>query len=472
MPNYVFYDFETCSSNVSYGQIIEAAAVLVNDNFQELDRFESRCKLSPGIIPEAMALLVNKTSSKMLKERNLSHYQMIRQMMDKFNQWKNSIFIGYNSVEFDEEFLRRTLFKNLEYPYLTVTNGNERGDLLGLARAAHLYYPDCIKTPISDKNNPLFKLEQLAPMNNIKHDKAHSAMGDVLASIGIAKLLYKKAPNVWKASLMTTNKDKCLQIIKEETLFCTNFFYGGKAIPFILTYLCQHPWNYAFCFDLKADPSYYFNLSIQELKKEIFYAKPKVMRTIKHKKHPIIMNASYGINFDNYRQLGLSKLKKRAELIRENKDFANKVSSILEDDIREKQELDSQLDVYAEESIYKKFATKEDSAIMPEFHKVDWKDKFSVLQKFKDERFQYFGKKILYEESPESLPKNEYNLIHKEIASRVLSTNKEKWNTIPRTYSEIDTLRNKFKEDKAKLEALEEINSFVEDMEKKYQKAS
>jgi len=472
MPNYVFYDFETCSSNVSYGQIIEAAAVLVNDNFQELDRFESRCKLSPGIIPEAMALLVNKTSSKMLKERNLSHYQMIRQMMDKFNQWKNSIFIGYNSVEFDEEFLRRTLFKNLEYPYLTVTNGNERGDLLGLARAAHLYYPDCIKTPISDKNNPLFKLERLAPMNNIKHDKAHSAMGDVLASIGIAKLLYKKAPNVWKASLMTTNKDKCLQIIKEETLFCTNFFYGGKAIPFVLTYLCQHPWNYAFCFDLKADPSYYFNLSIQELKKEVFDVKPKVMRTIKHKKHPIIMNASYGINFDNYKQLGLSKLRERAELIRENKDFANKVSSILEDDIREKQELDSQLDVYAEESIYKKFATKEDSAIMPEFHKVDWKDKFSVLQKFKDERFQYFGKKILYEESPESLPKNEYNLIHKEIASRVLSTNKEKWNTIPRTYSEIDTLRNKFKEDKAKLEALEEINSFVEDMEKKYQKAS
>ena len=139
MPNYVFYDFETCSSNVSYGQIIEAAAVLVNDNFQELDRYEGRCKLNPGIVPEAMALLVNKTTPKMLKETNLSHYQMIRQMIEKFNQWKNSIFIGYNSVEFDEEFLRRTLFKNLEYPYITVTNGNERGDLLGLARAAHLY---------------------------------------------------------------------------------------------------------------------------------------------------------------------------------------------------------------------------------------------------------------------------------------------------------------------------------------------
>ena len=92
MPNYVFWDLETCSSNVSYGQIIEAAAVLVNDDFQELDRFEARCRLSPGTIFEAMALIVNKSSVAMLKNANLSHYQMIKQMLEKFNQWKNSVF--------------------------------------------------------------------------------------------------------------------------------------------------------------------------------------------------------------------------------------------------------------------------------------------------------------------------------------------------------------------------------------------
>ena len=84
----------------------------------------------------------------------------------------------------------------------------------------------------------------------------------------------------------------------------------------------------------------------------------------------------------------------------------------------------------------------------------------------------YFGKKILYEESPQSLPKEEYKLVHKEIASRILSTNEEKWNTIPRTYSEIDTLRNKFKDDKEKLKALQDINSYVEEIEQLYQKAS
>ena len=71
MANYVCYDVETDSSNKFFGQIIEIGAILVNDDLEELDRFESRCRLSPGIIPEAMALLVNKTTPKMLKETNL-----------------------------------------------------------------------------------------------------------------------------------------------------------------------------------------------------------------------------------------------------------------------------------------------------------------------------------------------------------------------------------------------------------------
>ena len=112
------------------------------------------------------------------------------------------------------------------------------------------------------------------------------------------------------------------------------------------------------CFDLKSDPQYYFNLSINELKKELKKT-PKVIRTIKHKKHPIIMNSSYGMNFDSYKQTWIKeKLKERAKLIKENKDFANKVSSVLDDEAREKQDFDSQEEVYAEESIYKKFTSQ------------------------------------------------------------------------------------------------------------------
>ena len=76
-------------------------------------------------------------------------------------------------------------------------------------------------------------------------------------------------------------------------------------------------------------------------------------------------------------------------------------------------------------------------------------------------------------EKPEVLSKEDYNLIHKDTAKKLLSTNNEKWNTIPRTYSEIDTLRAKFEKENQpeKLKILEDINAYVEDLEKFYSSA-
>ena len=73
-------------------------------------------------------------------------------------------------------------------------------------------------------------------------------------------------------------------------------------------------------------------------------------------------------------------------------------------------------------------------------------------------------------EKPEMLSKEDYNMIHKDVAKKVLSTNNEKWNTIPRTYSEIDTLRAKFEKEgqPEKLVIIDEINAYVEELEKIY----
>ena len=76
-------------------------------------------------------------------------------------------------------------------------------------------------------------------------------------------------------------------------------------------------------------------------------------------------------------------------------------------------------------------------------------------------------------EKPEMLSKEDYNMIHKDVAKKVLSTNNEKWNTIPRTYSEIDTLRAKFDKEgqPEKLVIIDEINAYVEELEKIYTSA-
>ena len=470
MSNYIFYDFETSSSNKFFGQIIQIGAVLTNDNLQELDRFDARCRLNPGIIPEAMALIVNKSSPKMLKNSNLSHYQMIRQFVEKLNQWGKATYIGFNSIEFDEEFLRSTLFQTLEYPYITSTNGNKRGDLLSLARSANFYYPNTLKNSLNAKGNAVYKLDQMAPLNGIDHGDAHSAIGDVAATIGIAKIIANKAPNVWKASLLTTDKNQTLDLIKKEILFCTNEYFYGKSRPFVQTFVCQHPnYQWPLCFDLKHDPSIYLKMSIQDLTVAM-KKQPKFIRTVRHNKHPILMNSSYSEKFDEYKTIGLAKLIERAKIIKDNDQFAEKILTIKRLEAEEKEQFKSQEDLLSEESIYTKFTSAEDNKIMPEFHKTDWDKRLSVLSKFKDERLQYFGKKLLYIEKPEILNKSEYDLIHKDTAKKLLSTNNEKWNTIPRTYSEIDTLRAKFEKDEQpeKLVILDEINAYVEELEKLY----
>ena len=45
-------------------------------------------QVNPGILPEAIALIVNKSSPQMLKNSNLSHYEMIRQFVEALKDGK------------------------------------------------------------------------------------------------------------------------------------------------------------------------------------------------------------------------------------------------------------------------------------------------------------------------------------------------------------------------------------------------
>ena len=472
MSNFVFYDFETSSSNKQWGQIIEVGAILTDDQLNELDRFDAKCRLSAGIIPEAMALIVSNTSPKQLKETNLSHYEMVRQFVEKLKSWGKVTYIGWNNIEFDQIFWRNTLFQNLQFPFTSTTNGNTEGDLLNLARAANLYYPNTLKNATNAKGNLEYKLDTMAPLNGIKHI-AHKAIGDCGATLEIARIIKKKAPSVWDSSLLTSKKEESLKIIKNEKLFCSNEFYYGKVVPFVQTFVCQHPvYQWPKTFDLKHDPNIYIDMPIEALKVELKKA-PKILRTCRHNKHPIVMNPSYIDHFEQYKMIGIKKLNERAEIIKKNKKFAQKVEVILRDEAQDKAETQSQEDICEEESLYN-FPPAEDNKILPGFHEADWEKKLTYLQKFKDKRLHYFGKKLIYQEKPDLLPKEDYDEIHNAIVKRVLSTSDiKKWNTIPRTYKEIDDLRAKFEKNKdsSKLKMLEDINVYVEELEKAYSRA-
>ena len=470
---FVFYDLETTGKNRDWSQIIQFGSICTNENLEEVDRFESKCRLKTGIVPEPEALFVNNNSIKELSGLNLSHYELIREIKYKFKSWSPAVFIGFNSIKFDEEILRKSFFKSLLESYITQLDGNRRADLLNIVRTNNFYFNDTFKTLINKKGKKSYKLEDLAQANKINHH-AHDAMGDVIATINIAKIITSKHGDFWQQCIFNSYKKDVENYIFKNKVFCFNDFNFGQMNAFALTYLCMHPkYGYIQCFDLTVEPKEIINLQYSDLKKRI-KEKPIFVKTIPQNKHPLIFDKNYLFNIEKFKEINFSLLNERANLIQSSEDFKKRLILILNEQAEEKDQQGSQLDILAEESLYfGGFPSYKDKLTMEEFHNVSWDEKYNISNKFEDDRFKYFAQKIIYEESPENLPKDIFNKIHKTIANQILTLDNVNWFTLPKAYKQLDDLRVKFIENSEddKLSFLSEINNYLEKMQKTYEPA-
>ena len=199
---------------------------------------------------------------------------------------------------------------------------------------------------------------------------------------------------------------------------------------------------------------------------------PKICRTVKQNKSPVLLKSDYALNTENYSKIGIDEINRRVKALKDNPKFIEAISSILSDKAKEKMSMD-QTELFFEETIYAGgFASEKDKAIMKKFHEVDWKGKVNLIDKFSEERFQYFAECLIYEENPDSLPKSIYNKIHRSFAQRLLSTNKEKFETTASFFNEVDNLREKkYKDDKEMLKILEEYNQHVIEIQTRFENA-
>jgi len=474
--NLAIWDIESSSANTSWGSIIEVGGVLVDPNFKELDRFNFRCRLPEGEIPQAQALIINKTSVDLLTKGNLSHYQMLGQLEVTFKKWSPAIFLGWSNIGFDDEMIRNEFFRGIRYPYITNATPNKRHDGLNIARGAHAVDESVLKTEINAKGNAVMKLESLARMNGIESSGAHSALFDAELVVSVLSLIKKNQPHTWDTFLRTANKTDTETIFKKEKMFTLAEYHFGKNYRYVVAPLhpkyCIHPiYQWGQAVDLKVDPIPLLDMSVSELKVAI--KKLKFLKTIRSNKAPIILDASFGLQVLPYSKLGPDLIKERAKLVTSNEKFSQNILTALREIAEEKAQFDSQEDILAEETIYKKFTPQKDTALFPKWHAASWKDKLTLLDKFEDERMVGFGKKIIYQESPETLPVDMFKNIKRGIAERILSDEKQKWWTCKEFYFECDNLREKYTNEKneEKLKFLGEINEFVEGIQKKYEGA-
>jgi exodeoxyribonuclease-1 len=481
--SYVVWDIETDSAQTDWATIIELGAILLDDNFKEKDRFSVRCRMPQDRVPSATALCINKSNVDLITKGNLSHYEMLVQVEKKFREWSPAIFLGYSSINFDDEVLRKEFFKSLKKPYLTNTEGNSRHDALNIVKAAFAIDENILKTELNDKGNKSMKLESLARLNGFESSGAHSALFDTELTVKVLGLIKEKQPDLWREYMNTSTKVVVENMLKQEKMFTINENYFGKNYLFLVAPLhpnsFMHPvYKWGQVVNLSENIEELQKLNYQDLKKAMKKS-PRFYKTIKSNKAPIILDKSLAIKIDPYKKIDQNVLNKRAELMKTNEKFSQDICNILREAAEEKMETSSQVDLEPEETIYSGgFDTfNKDVPLFQKFHESDWKGKFAMLDKFKDDRLITFGHNLIYNEAPEILPKDIHRKIKRRIASRILSINKEKWWTVSAFYSECDEIRENedkmfsFKTIDEKLKFLDGINDYVMNLEQKYSDA-
>lgn len=178
---YLFYDIETTGLNQCFDQVLQFAAIRTDLELNELERHELIVKLNPDTVPSAFATITHRIglSDVAMGISEFEAMQLIHQLLNT----PYTISLGYNTLGFDDEFLRFGFYRNLLTPYThQYANGCSRMDLYPIAILYYLFCPTVLQWPEGN-----LKLENLSRLNQLATGQAHNAMVDVIATVELAK---------------------------------------------------------------------------------------------------------------------------------------------------------------------------------------------------------------------------------------------------------------------------------------------
>lgn len=197
---FFWYDLETFGLNPSWDRIAQFAGQRTDMDLNPIGSpIILYCKLSADYLPDPAACLVTGITPQEVKEKGICESEFIEKINSEFSK-PGTCTCGFNSIKFDDEFIRNALYRNFFDPYKREYEKNcSRWDIIDLVRATHDLRPSGIKWPPKNpKNgNPVFKLTSLTEANGIDQTGAHDAMVDVNATIAVASLIKKNAPRLF-----------------------------------------------------------------------------------------------------------------------------------------------------------------------------------------------------------------------------------------------------------------------------------
>ncbi|MDC7675186.1 exonuclease domain-containing protein [Asticcacaulis machinosus] len=433
----IFYDVETTGLNRSFDQILHFAAVKTDDNLVPMDRFEVKSKLLPNVIPAPKALSITGLSlSELHSEDRLSHYEMVREIVQKLTSWGPAIYVGFNSIKFDEEFLRQAFFQTLHPPYFTSLNGNLRGDALHVARATAVVAPGVLQVPTAPTGNPTFALQALAAANNIQVRKQHDAAADVETTIALCALIRSRASNIWSAFLRFVSKQATNAFIANEPAFALLEVRGGIPGLTMAAELGRSisDQNLVHCLDLRANAHAMAEMTDEDLD-ALAGTYDGVFRSFRTNASPMLW-AAWDLDDASVTGIGCDQAEESAAFIADHPQLKARLLALA----RSKEKFYPQ-SIHPEERLHGEWISDLDARLSVDFHNLPWEKRGSIVDRMTDIRLKTFAARLAYFERPHLLTEQHRTEISREFKDRICVPASGPWRTASQALEEIATLQ-------------------------------
>ncbi len=270
--SFLFYDLETFGTDPRRSRIAQFAAIRTDVDLNPIgDAWDFLVKPADDLLPSPIATLITGIAPQRARRDGVHEADAFTRIAEAMST-PETCTLGYNSLRFDDEFVRYGLFRNFYDPYEREWRaGNSRWDLLDVMRLAHALRPDGIVWPLREDGAPSFKLEHLATANDVREGDAHEALSDVRALIGMAHKLKHAQPKLWDYTLKLRDKKFAGRMLDTvamtPVLHVSQRFPASRLCAAAVAPLVRHPKidNRIVVFDLHEAPDALLALDADEI---------------------------------------------------------------------------------------------------------------------------------------------------------------------------------------------------------------
>ena len=430
MSSFYWYDLETFGINPQLDRIAQFAGIRTDLELNPISQPDMfYCKTASDVLVNPESCLITGITPQECEKKGLLEKDFMEKINTIFIE-PHTCTVGYNSIRFDDEFIRYSNYRNLIDPYIREwANGNSRWDVIDLARACYALRPDGIHWPMHEAGKPSFKLTDLTEANNITHTSAHDALSDVEATIAIAKLIKNKQPKLFEYCLKLRNKNFVKSLLNWQLLkpivHVSNKIPAHRGCLAIMLPLAIHPnnQNAIICYDLIHNPDDLFNLEVEDIRDRIFTPQNELpegceripLKTIHLNKSPFVAPLSV------LKDIDLPRIKMDYAITKKNLDYFKQQPNVIPK-IREifNQPFDNDSDD-VDTMLYSGFFSAQDKQKFNTIRKLPIKQIQTSDFEFEDKRAQLLVSRYIARNYPESLSKSETQQWHQEIKQRLFA---------------------------------------------------